>query len=138
REHLPRPLEVDDRVDHHVCDVYALGPDLAGDRFREDPLCRFGRREAREAGLPADRRGVAGGDDGALSRRDHRRSEPSGQMPPREKRRTIAAPVPGPTPVTTTTGFAMPPPVQNFSLVREKPLVAASATGYAMDYGRHE
>src|SRR5206468_7704981 len=60
REHLPRPLEVDDRVDHHVCDVYALGPDLAGDRFREDPLCRFGRREAREAGLPADRRGVAG------------------------------------------------------------------------------
>src|SRR5205809_3239649 len=27
--------------------------------------------------------------------------------PPREKRRTIAAPVPGPTPVTTTTGFAM-------------------------------
>src|SRR5262249_25952526 len=27
--------------------------------------------------------------------------------PPREKRRAMAAPVPGPTPVTTTTGFAM-------------------------------
>src|SRR5439155_3910435 len=26
RKHLPRPLEVDDRVDHHVGNVHALGP----------------------------------------------------------------------------------------------------------------
>src|SRR5437667_5852274 len=84
-KHPPRPLEVDDRVDHHGGDVYALGPDLAGDRFREDPLRRFGRCKAREGSLPANRRGVAGGDDGTLSRRDHRRSEPSGKMQQRHR-----------------------------------------------------
>ena len=85
REHPARPLEVDDGVDHHVRDVHALRPDLAGDRFREDPLRGLGRRKAREGGLAAHRRGVAGGDDGALARVDHGRSEASREMQQRHR-----------------------------------------------------
>src|SRR5439155_14038777 len=49
--------------------------------------------------------------------------------PPCEKRRTMAAPVPGPTPVTTATGFGMPSP---------RRLVTAAATDYFMDDERHD
>src|SRR5262245_9673993 len=51
RESLSRPLEVDHRVDHDVRDVYALRSEVAGDRFREYPLRRLGRRKPRERGF---------------------------------------------------------------------------------------
>src|SRR4030095_6253405 len=66
--HRPGPFQIDDGIDHDVGDVHALRSDLAGDRFREYPLCRLGRRKAREPRLAAKRRRGPGDDERAFSR----------------------------------------------------------------------
>ena len=64
---------VDQRVDGDVGDMHALLSQVAGERLAEDALRRLGRRENRRVFLAPVSRGVAGGDDGAPPRRDHRR-----------------------------------------------------------------
>src|SRR2546422_9674265 len=76
RPPLARPLQVDDRVDQHVGDVYPLWTKLAGQRFRETPLRRLGRCKTR---------GVAGGNHGTCSCRNHRRRQPAGQIEQRHR-----------------------------------------------------
>jgi len=51
-ETLARPLEIDNRVDEHIGHVHALRSDFARDRFRENPLRGFGRRESGKLALP--------------------------------------------------------------------------------------
>ena len=55
---LPRPGQVDHRIDHHVCDVDALGTELSGDGLGKNALRRLGGCEGREVGLTASRRGI--------------------------------------------------------------------------------
>lgn len=56
RPSLARPFQIDHRVDQHVADVYILRSKLARDRFRENSLCGFGRREAQPRQFPDPRR----------------------------------------------------------------------------------
>jgi hypothetical protein len=65
--------------------VYTFWSKLAGDRFRENPLRRLGRRKTRKVGFAAECRGVAGGNNGAFSCRDHSRRQPSGQIEQRHR-----------------------------------------------------
>ena len=78
--HLPRPRQIDDRIDHDVGDVHPLRPEVARHRLGQDALRRLGGREAGEVRLSTQRRRVAGRDDGAGTRLDHRRREPAGEM----------------------------------------------------------
>src|SRR4030088_1841418 len=50
------------------------------DRFGEDPLDGFGWRKTGKIGLAAQRRRVAGGDDHAVTRFDHRRRRPANEI----------------------------------------------------------
>src|SRR5260370_7473462 len=81
-EALARPLEVDDRVNQYVCDVYAFWPEFPRDGFGEDPLSRLGRRETSEVGSAPQCRGVAAGDDCALPPLDPSRCHPPPPTPP--------------------------------------------------------
>jgi glycolate oxidase len=75
-----RPRDVDHRVDDEIGDMHPLWSEVARHRLGQDALRRLGRREAGEAGLAAQRRGVAGDDDGALARALHRRRQPAHDM----------------------------------------------------------
>src|SRR5262249_53569874 len=48
--------------------------------FRQNALRGFCRCEAREGRLPTQRGGIAAGDDGTATRRDHRRREAAGEI----------------------------------------------------------
>ncbi len=80
RPALPRPFEVDHRIDHQIGDVDAPRPQIARHRLGENPLRRLGRREPRKAGLATQCRRVAGCDDCTLAGVDHRRGEPPRQI----------------------------------------------------------
>src|ERR1700686_3089863 len=74
---LSRPLQVDDRVNQHVCDVYAFWSEFPCDGFRKDPLSGLGWRETSEVRFAAECRGVAAGDDCALARLDYGPRKPA-------------------------------------------------------------
>jgi hypothetical protein len=77
---LAGPFEVDHCVDNDVGNMDALWSEFTCDRFGEDPLGGFGWRETSKIGLAAQRRRVAGGDDHAVTRFDHRRRQPANEM----------------------------------------------------------
>src|ERR1700716_1079245 len=77
---LAGPFEVDHCVDNDVGNMDALWSEFTCDRLGEDPLGGFGWRETSEIGLAAQRRRVAGGDDHAVTRFDHRRRQPANEM----------------------------------------------------------
>src|SRR3979411_3206561 len=78
--HLAGPFEVDHPVDDDVGNMDALWSELTRDRFGEPPLGGFAWRKTGKIGLAAQRRRVAGGDDHAATRFDHRRRRPANEM----------------------------------------------------------
>src|SRR4030088_3312540 len=78
--HLAGPFEVDHRVADDVGNMDALWSELTRDRFREHPLDGFAWRKPGKIGLAAQRRRVAGGDDHAATRFDHRRRRPANEV----------------------------------------------------------
>jgi hypothetical protein len=78
--HLAGPFEVDHRVDNDVGNMDPLWSEFMCNRLGEDPLGGFGWRKTGKTGLAAQRRRVAGGDDHAVTRFDHRRRRPANEM----------------------------------------------------------
>src|SRR6202165_3147700 len=64
---------VDYGIDENVGHVDAARSEIARDRFRQNALGGLGRRKAGEVRLAAKRGGVAGDENRALARLDHRR-----------------------------------------------------------------
>jgi hypothetical protein len=77
---LPRPLQINHRVDDDIGDVHAFWTQLARQRLGKDPLCRLGRRKGGAVRLTPPRRRIAGGNDRAFAGADHRRGKSPRQI----------------------------------------------------------
>src|SRR5258708_7884866 len=77
---LARPGEVDHRINQHVGDMDAFGPELAPDRLGEDALRGFRRGKAGEVRLAAERRRIPAGDDRTSSGGYHGWGETAGEV----------------------------------------------------------